>query len=298
MDDKNLEKKAGYLLQDFRLFHIQDQLSKEFEFHYHDFHKIIFFLSGNVTYQIEGKSYYLKPQDLLLVNQYALHKAEVAPTVPYDRIILWIRPDLPHLIQGDDLYSCFRKASDRSFNLIRLHEELQRQLQDLFLHLEKVSKSQEFGASQLNQALFVQLMVYLNRIFLEKKYIRDQETYSCDKQIQDLLRYINHNLSDDLSIEILSQKYYLSKYHLMRKFKAQTGYTLHSYILQKRLLLARTLIQQGISITTACTQSGFGDYTTFSRAYKKQFHVTPSSHSPLGVTKVRKPTSTPPSPQF
>ena len=136
MDDKNLEKKAGYLLQDFRLFHIQDQLSKEFEFHYHDFHKIIFFLSGNVTYQIEGKSYYLKPQDLLLVNQYALHKAEVAPTVPYDRIILWIRPDLPHLIQGDDLYSCFRKASDRSFNLIRLHEELQRQLQDLFLHLE------------------------------------------------------------------------------------------------------------------------------------------------------------------
>ena len=266
MDDKNLEKKAGYLLQDFRLFHIQDQLSKEFEFHYHDFHKIIFFLSGNVTYQIDGNSYYLKPQDLLLVNQYALHKAEVAPTVPYDRIILWIRPDLPHLIQGDDLYSCFRKASDRSFNLIRLHEELQRQLQDLFLHLEKVSKS--------------------------------QESYSCDKQIQDLLRYINHNLSDDLSIEILSQKYYLSKYHLMRKFKAQTGYTLHSYILQKRLLLARTLIQQGISITTACTQSGFGDYTTFSRAYKKQFHVTPSSHSPLGVTKVRKPTSTPPSPQF
>ena len=80
--------------------------------------------------------------------------------------------------------------------------------------------------------------------------------------------------------------------------RAQTGYTLHSYILQKRLLLARTLIQQGISITTACTQSGFGDYTTFSRAYKKQFHVTPSSHSPLGVTKVRKPTSTPPSPQF
>lgn len=46
MDDKNLEKKAGYLLQDFRLFHIQDQLSKEFEFHYHDFHKIIFFYPG------------------------------------------------------------------------------------------------------------------------------------------------------------------------------------------------------------------------------------------------------------
>lgn len=281
MSEKLPRKKSGYLLQDFRLFHIQDQIHREFHLHYHDFHKIIFFLSGQVTYQVEGKSYYLKPQDLLLVGRHHLHKAQVDPSAPYERIILWIQPDLPHLLQKDDLYSCFQQASDRSFNLIRLPQESQQHLQDLFLQLEASFKSQEFGASQLSQALFLQTMVYLNRIFLEKKYILDRESYSCDMQIEELLHYINQNLTEDLSVEALSRKYYLSKYHLMRKFKAQTGYTLHSYILQKRLLLARTLIQQGSPILEASSRSGFGDYTTFSRAYKKQFHVSPSLHSPL-----------------
>ena len=62
-------------------------------------------------------------------------------------------------------------------------------------------------------------MVYVNRIFLEKQYIYDARSYSSDSQIEELLRYINHNLTEDLSIETLARKFYLSKYHMMRKFK-------------------------------------------------------------------------------
>lgn len=58
--------KTGYLKEDFRLFHINDRTDREFEWHYHDFHKIIVFVSGKVTYHIEGKAYHLKPQDILL----------------------------------------------------------------------------------------------------------------------------------------------------------------------------------------------------------------------------------------
>ena len=91
-----------------------------------------------------------------------------------------------------------------------------------------------------------------------------------------LLRYINQNLTADLSIETLARKYYLSKYHMMRKFKEETGFTMHSYIVNKRLLLARTLIAQGTPVLKAARMSGFTDYTTFSRAYKKQFGGPPS----------------------
>ena len=69
----NLEK-TGYLKEDFRLFHINDQTKKDFSYHYHDFHKIIVFISGKVTYHIEGKAYHLKPRDILLVSQGAIHK--------------------------------------------------------------------------------------------------------------------------------------------------------------------------------------------------------------------------------
>lgn len=265
-------EKTGYLDQEFRLFHIKDKLEREFQYHYHDFHKIIVFLSGKATYHIEGKSYHLNPWDILLVNQYAIHKPEIDTSVPYERFILWVRSD----IADSELTACFQKARDRSFNLIRLNSQIQERLKDILYELESSLDSPAFASPLLCRALFSQFMVYLNRIFLEKQYILDQKSYSYDSQVENLLRYINRHLDADLSIETLAQKYFLSKYHMMRKFKEETGYTMHNYIVSKRLLLARSLISQGTPVIKAAQQSGFGDYTTFVRAYKKQFGTPPS----------------------
>lgn len=265
-------EKTGYLEQDFRLFHIKDQTKREFSYHYHDFHKVIIFLSGKAAYHIEGKSYYLKPWDILLVNRHAIHKPEIDFSVPYERFVLWISDD----IKSTELLRCFQKAIDRSYNLIRLDSDTQEKLKQLLYELEAALKDKKFGSELLGSALFTQFMVYVNRIFLEKQYIYDARSYSSDSQIEELLRYINHNLTEDLSIETLARKYYLSKYHMMRKFKEETGYTIHNYIISKRLLLARTKISEGIPILKAAQLSGFSDYTTFSRAYKKQFGTAPS----------------------
>lgn len=265
-------EKTGYLDQEFRLFHIKDQTKRTFAYHYHDFHKVIIFLSGKAAYHIEGKSYYLKPWDILLVNRHAIHKPEIDFSVPYERFVLWIRDDLSQT----DLLRCFQKAIDRSFNLIRLDSGTQEKLKQLLYELEAALKDEKFGSDLLGTALFTQFMVYVNRIFLEKQYIYDTRSYSSDSQIEELLRYINHNLTEDLSIETLARKYYLSKYHMMRKFKEETGYTIHNYIVSKRLLLARTQIAEGTPVLKAAQLSGFSDYTTFSRAYKKQFGSAPS----------------------
>ncbi len=265
-------EKTGYLDQEFRLFHIKDQTKRTFAYHYHDFHKVIIFLSGKAAYHIEGKSYYLKPWDILLVNRHAIHKPEIDFSVPYERFVLWIRDDLAQA----ELLRCFQKAIDRSFNLIRLDSGTQEKLKQLLYELEAALKDEKFGSDLLGTALFTQFMVYVNRIFLEKQYIYDTRSYSSDSQIEELLRYINHNLTEDLSIETLARKYYLSKYHMMRKFKEETGYTIHNYIVSKRLLLARTQIAEGTPVLKAAQFSGFSDYTTFSRAYKKQFGSAPS----------------------
>lgn len=265
-------EKTGYLREEFRLFHIKDQTKKEYHYHYHDFHKIIIFLSGNVTYHIEGKAYHLKPWDILLVNQYAIHKPQIDTSVPYERFILWVQED----IRDKELTNCFQTANDRSFNLIRLDSQIQEHLKDILYELEDSLKSDAFGADLLSYALFSQFMVYVNRIFLNRTYITDKKSYSYDSQVENLMRYINHHLNEDLSIDSLARKYYLSKYHMMRKFKEETGYTIHNYIVNKRLLLARSLISQGTPVIKAAQQSGFHDYTTFVRAYRKQFGAPPT----------------------
>ena len=264
--------KTGYLNEDFRLFHINDRTDREFEWHYHDFHKIIVFVSGKVTYHIEGKTYQLKPQDILLVSQGAIHKPEIDPSIPYERYIFWIRDDL----SSPELNTCFQKANDRSFNLIRLDSALQEKLKDLLPEIEHSLRDTQFGDSILSKALFAQFMIYINRIFLKSSTAPDQKSYSSDSQVEQLLKYINRNLSENLSIDHLAERFFFSKYHMMRKFKKETGYTIHNYIISKRLLHARSLIAQGIPVMKAAMQSGFQDYTAFVRAYKKQFGTVPT----------------------
>lgn len=265
-------EKTGYLKEDFRLFHINDRTKKEFSYHYHDFHKIIVFLYGKVTYHIEGKAYPLKPRDILLVSQGAIHKPEIDPTVPYERYIFWIRDDISH----QELNTCFSYANDRSFNLVRADSVLQERLKELLPEIEQSLRNEQFGDEALKTALFTQFMIYINRIFLQTSTKPDKKSYSSDSQVEQLLKYINRNLTEALSIDQLAERFFFSKYHMMHKFKKETGYTIHSYITNKRLLLARSLINQGMPVIKAAEKSGFRDYTTFVRSYKKQFGKTPS----------------------
>ena len=80
--------KKGYLDGQFRLFHLTDQETREIEYHYHDFDKITIFIKGQVTYVVEGRSYELKPYDIVLVKHNDLHRLTVDNRAPYERIIV------------------------------------------------------------------------------------------------------------------------------------------------------------------------------------------------------------------
>ena len=80
-----------------------------------------------------------------------------------------------------------------------------------------------------------------------------------------------------VTIDELAARFYISKYHMMRRFRQETGYSIHGYLTEKRLLLAQRLLAQGASPSAAGEQAGYQDYSTFSRAYKKQFGHGPSA---------------------
>ncbi len=277
--EKAKEKQTGYLHQNFRLFHLKDKKNQEFEFHYHDFNKIIIFLSGNVTYFVEGKAYDLKPWDILLVNNHDIHKPVIDAGVTYERIVIWLQPEFIREQQDRscDLSRCFTTATAKRFNLIRLNHHLQADIQTILQQLESSLASREFGHEALSQAYFLQFMVYLNRIFLPETCQPDFSASRYDRQIADILSYINLHLAEDLSNETLSRQFFVSKYYLMHKFKEHTGYTLHAYVQQKRLLHAKDLIQEGTPILKASSLCGFSDYSTFLRAFRKFYGISPKA---------------------
>ena len=90
-----------------------------------------------------------------------------------------------------------------------------------------------------------------------------------------MLSTINENLGTELTVDALAESVFMSRYHFMRFFKAQTGSTVHAYIRQKRLMNAARLIREGASAARAASDSGFGDYSAFHRAFKESFGVSP-----------------------
>ena len=276
----NQKTKIGYLNEDFLFFNLKDQKKNEFEIHYHDFNKIIVFISGEVTYIIEGKSYKLKPWDILLVGKNDLHLPIISTTTPYERMILWLNPMFleGHNKNDCDLLSCFQLASARKINLIRLDNKYINSLKQNLTDLEEELLAKAFGSTILKNALFLQFMVKINRLFLGMDINKNIDGIRYDPRIEGILSFINLNLEKDLSIDMLSKEFYLNKYYLMHLFKKETGYTLYSYILKKRVIRASDLIKNNMQAGEACSKCGFGDYSSFVRAFKKEFGLSPKQY--------------------
>jgi AraC-like DNA-binding protein len=272
--------KRGYLSGDFELFHIKDNKNLQFEFHYHDFIKIIIFISGRVKYLIEGKSYRLKPWDVLLVTNKEIHKPLIEPGSLYERIIIWINPAflLKHSSGDCNLLSCFELAFTNNYNLLRINPELLRNLRHILLQLENACSSKDFGSRILKNSLLMQFIVHLNRLFLGTVKNIEPDNFEYDETIGNVLKYINRHLSEDLSIDYLSSRFYISRYYLMHRFKQQTGYTIYNYILQKRLIMASTLLSNGKPVNEVSVECGFGDYSSFVRSFKKMFGLAPRNY--------------------
>ena len=96
-----------------------------------------------------------------------------------------------------------------------------------------------------------------------------------DPKIAQVMSYINENLCGELNVDVLAERVFLSKYHFMRLFKAQTGVTVHTYVRQKRLVNAARLIREGTPAAKAAADSGFTDYSAFHRAFRESFGMSP-----------------------
>ena len=268
----------GYLREPFRLFHLRDIGVEEMEYHYHEFHKVVFFLAGSAGYLIEGRSYFLQPGDVLLVGRHLIHKPVIDPTRPYERVVLYLDPGLLDGAQPgeESLARCFDLARERHFALMRPGAEDRQALKELLDRLEgALGEGEEFGAALLARSCLFQLLVSLNRMALRDTTSQRPGVSRFDPKIAQVLDHINSSLDADLSVDRLAALCYTSKYHFMRRFRELTGYSVHQYVTEKRLLAAAELLRGGASAQEAGLRCGFQDYSAFQRAFKRQFGRTP-----------------------
>lgn len=279
----SFNKKIGYLNDNFKIFHIRDKKELNFDYHHHDFNKIIILVSGNVKYWVEGKTYTLKPWDVLFIKNSELHKPIVDATKFYERIVVWVKPNINTMtIKGeDDLLECFSIVKNLKNNLVTFNSKDLSRLKGIVSQIGENRDNDNFGKESLQYALFLQLMVHINRAVINCMDCLNQSNMDFESHqiVNKVIEYINENIENDLSINTLASEFYLTRYTIARYFKGETGKNLHEYIIKKRLAVAKELIRDGFSMKIASQRSGFKDYSTFVRAFKREYKLSPSEYA-------------------
>lgn len=264
----------------FEIFRYRDATPKDVALHHHDFYEIYFFISGSVLYNIESRSYLLTPGDILLIQPMQLHQPVFdGKSGNYERIVLWLdRNFLEQFgLEGEPLISCFHNARPGHAGLLRPDEHVRQKLQYLLELLLQEQDSCEYGHH-------ISCLAYLSLILSQLCRLSTQEPLEVDtsntsRVVYDVLEYINENYQENLSLDTLANRFFISKYHLSREFTRVTGSSVHQYVTQRRLITAKQMMSDGMSTTSVCQHCGFGDYSSFYRAFKSAYRISPREFS-------------------
>ncbi len=245
---------------------------EQFALHTHDDSELFIFIKGDMHFVVEGVVYPLKPYDAILLRAGEMHDIYPVGSNAYERVVFNIGDsffDAFHCMPYKEMFTGRPLAQNNLIpgELISLSE-----IPALLTRIEKYHKDGESACDTVISCALVEVLHALHHMQpLENAEDKQNST------VYRLIDYINKNLDADLNLNALSEKFFVSKYHLCRIFRAHTGYTINSYITQKRLHMVRDLCRGGESITSACVTAGFSGYSAFYKAYVKAHGVPPKS---------------------
>ncbi len=234
-----------------------------FKSHSHNMVEVYYFLRGNARFVVEGNIFPLERGNVLVMASGQTHHLLLEPSTAYERMALLIDsaavpPEYESLIE--QVY--------HGANLFELTKREQIWFEESFAFITKSSEDvQKNLVSSFASMVFSLLSTKLKHI---------NEPQIEDDIIKKTINYINKNLSKELSLQIIADALYCSRVTLNRKFREIMGCTVWEYVIRRRIYSARQRLFLGGSVTDAYQKSGFNDYSSFFRAYKKVIGISPA----------------------
>lgn len=242
---------------------------QSFKLHNHDQYEIYMFIEGDANYIVEGNTYTLEPYDMIIIRNHQMHRVFHKSNAKYSRFVINIHPDFFKEMNCTEYESHFTNDSLDLGNKISADVVRKSGIYDAFLRLKKYSDNFSTHYTPIVNSALVELLYLINNI------TSFSTADASEKTLEKVISYINNHYTEEISLNELSHHFYVSKYHLCRSFKKATGYTVHSYITHKRITRVRELIDEDMNISEAAAIAGFENYSSFYRAYLKEYGTTP-----------------------
>ncbi|MDU0461660.1 AraC family transcriptional regulator [Staphylococcus ureilyticus] len=251
------------------------------ELHYHDHYEIFFSLSGNLLYTIEGQFFNLEVGSMLIIPPYEFHRLDEQKDGHAERIGLRFDAEIINelSVENCDLSVCFDKYSSKFKYLLQLSEYQKRELYYLLQGLINEQDNQAFGKDLAAKSLLTQFLIILNRVAIENEGIVDYSDDPSSHLVRQVLDYMELHYSQEISLEQLENKFFVSRHKITQQFTKLVGYPPYRYLLNLRLQNAQRLLKNGENPQQVATHCGFSDYSNFYRRFKTSYGCSPREFS-------------------
>ncbi len=271
---------------DYELFYYADDSLESVSEHTHDCYELTFIVSGCRQITIDGKKYLCKSQDVILILPGQKHDNMGKESGDYERFVLWISKAYAGKIaeHSDDLKKLFELVQTSGIHHHTFDFASFSTLCGLLIGILEERMRQAFGWQTIAANRLEDLLLFWGRDFF---HLEEGQKDPESQVIDGVIAYIENHLSENLSLDHLSRRFYLSKFHLSRLFRQSLGISIHQYILKKRLKAACAGLLTSEDLSTLAQSCGFSDYSAFYRAFKKEYGVAPALYREQIRTSLR-----------
>ena len=244
--------------------------------HSHPYYEAVLSISGSdVAYSADGDLYQLKQGEIILFPSELYHAAKYDCSSQFsERIVIQIDAEFWKTTARrlglenagwNHTVTLFNAHAVKAWDIRGLFERM-----NLNAALDKEYRTAAF-ASNLSEFFLI-----ICQIAKKGNVYTPTATSSL---VERAVQYIQENYTDPkLNVAGLMKHTYTSRGHLSRTFKAYTAESIHSYITDLRMQHCCQAISDGRSILDACTESGFSDYSSFLKSFRKLYGMTPVTY--------------------
>ncbi|MBE5800168.1 MAG: helix-turn-helix domain-containing protein [Clostridiales bacterium] len=240
--------------------------------HSHPYYEAILPISGEVLYSVNGSLYHLHTGELIIFPDEVFHsgKFDVGADVS-ERLLLKVDEGLwrstAEALGFPDILSAKEPIIFTSETVSAWD------IRGLITRINRTSTMHKDYRTTMLQAQLAELMMIILQIEHDDNQVRPNATSAL---VEKAVKYIQANYSDpDLTVGKLAEYTFVSRSHLSRVFKEYTMESVHSYVTNLRMQHCQFAIAEGKTVLDACTESGFSDYSSFLKAFRKRYGITP-----------------------
>lgn len=248
-------------------------VTEEYALHCHNAYEVYYFRGGEVDYMVEGTKYEPAPDSILLLSPHMFHGVKVRSEKPYCRFTVHFDSYVLGIDRRKLLLSSFGTVMQTPGQKI-YYENVSRY--QIPFYLDRLQEYRQIPDPEMREQMIIigiesLLAAILNMVQSENAVREDP----CPDNISEIIWYLNRNLKEPISLDMISERFFISKHHLNKVFRKATGTTVVDYLIRKRISMAQHLLINGYSAQEAAAEVGFDDYSAFYRSY-----VRVTGHSP------------------